>query len=157
MGNSEVKNGIEGDLYVYNGTTLLSGTVAITGTRLAFCEGVSWNWDRTYTDVWDRGTASHWKQGRGKGELTVPQAYVDNGVSIAALAATSTGSTSPRIQAELRCYGTGGNLDHTWQFADISGPKHYEMKEGEGDANDTWSTAFDLFKEPTHATSSRIG
>ncbi len=154
---AEVKNGLEGDLYVYSGTTALSGTIAITGTRLAYCEGVGWNWDETVTDVWDRGTFSHWKVGRGKGELTIPTAYVDNMLLWDALDAIVGGSTAPRLQAEIRQYGTAGALEHTVQFANISPNKHFEWKEAEGDGNDTSSRSFDLATRPEHGTGSRIG
>ena len=146
----EVKTGIEGDLYLYNGTVDWSGTISAPGTRVAFAEGVTWSWDRERVDVWDRGTFSHWKNGRGNGELTVPQAYVDNQIdTVTPLDAVTTGSTAPRVQAELRIFGTAGLFDHSIQFNDIY-LKHYEQNEPDGADKVTWSMGFDMMEEPVH-------
>ena len=153
---AEVKSGIEGELYVYNGTISWSGTIATAGSRLAFVEGASYSWDVDNVPVWDRGTYSHAKIGRGKGELTCPQAYVANEDVITYLAGTSSGSTAPRIQAEIRVFGTAGStLEHTLQFSDLV-LKHYERNEPEGAEKVTWSMGFDYFKAPVKATGSRI-
>ena len=153
----ETKTGIEGELYLYNGTVDWSGTISAPGTRAAFVEGVTFSWDRERVDVWDRGTFSHWKAGRGAGEVTIPQAYVDNHVDIITpLDATVNGSTAPRVQGEIRVYGTAGALDHTIQLNDMF-LKHYERNEPEGADKVTWSMGFDIAEEPVHSTSSRLG
>ena len=152
----EVKSGIEGELYIYNGTISWSGTIATAGSRIGFCEGVSYSWDQDYVAAWDRGTFSHHKKGRGAGELTIPQTYVANEDIITYLAGTSSGSTAPRIQAEIRIFGTASSaLEHTIQFSDLA-LKHYERNEPEGADKVTWSMGFDYYKEPVKATGSRI-
>ena len=152
----EVKTGIEGELYVYNGTINWSGTDTATGSRVGFCEGVAASWDIDNIPIWDRGTFSHWKKGRGKGEVTIPKAYVDDLAMVTYLAGTVSGSTAPRIQAEIRCFGTGAALDHTVQLSDMF-LKHYERNEPEGADKISWSMGFDLMKEPVRSTSTRIG
>lgn len=152
----EVKTGIEGDLYIYAGT-INWATSSVTGTRLAFCEGVSYSWDEDHVPIWDRGTYSHYKQGRGKGELSANQSYVDNTVLISSLdSGTVAGSTAPRLQAEMRIYGTAGALDHTVQFSDVV-KKNYGMDEPEGAETNKNKLAFDYYKEPVRSSASRIG
>ena len=153
---AEAKTGLEGDLRIYAGTINWSGTNVITGTRVGFAQGVAWNWDTNMVPIHDRGTFSHWKKGRGKGELTVPTIYVDNMLDLTAFAGgTVTGSSAERLQAELMVYGTSGVMEHTVQFSDIA-QKHFEMNEPEGDEPVTWSCGFDLKKIPVHAVASRI-
>ena len=153
----EAKTGIEGELYLYNGTVDWSGTISAPGTRAAFVEGVTFSWDRDNVPIWDRGTFSHWKAGRGAGEVTIPQAYVDNQTDIITpLDATVNGSTAPRVQGEIRVLGTAGALDHTIQLNDMF-LKHYERNEPEGADKVTWSMGFDIMEEPVHSTSSRLG
>ena len=148
---SEVKTGIEGELYISNSTQSFAGTIAIPGSRFGFCEGVSWSWDQDNVAVWDRGTFSHWKKGRGRGELTVPQAYVDNLDMVAYLVGTTSGSTAPRIQAELRVIGTSGAAEYTEQFTDIA-LKHYDKNEPEGAEKVTWNMSFDMMKAVVKGT-----
>ena len=151
----EVKTAIESELAICAGSiTWASGTVA--GSRIAFAEGVTYSWDETNVPIWDRGTFSHWKKGRGAGELTVPAAYVDNMSMIDYLATgTVSGSTAPKIQAELRVVGTAGAMERCIQFKDIA-LKHFERNEPEGDDKISWSMGFDIMKEPTNATASTI-
>ncbi len=153
---AEIKTGIEGELYVFNGTISWTGTVATAGSRMAFVEGASYSWDIDGVPAWDRGTFSHHKKGRGKGELTIPQAYVANEAIIAYLEGTVSGSTAPRLQAEIRVFGTASStLEHTLQFSDLF-LKHYERNEPEGADKVTWSMGFDYYIEPTKGTGSRI-
>ena len=147
----EVKTGIEGELYISNSTQSFAGTIAIPGSRFGFVEGVSWSWDQDNVAIHDRGTFSHWKKGRGKGELTVPQVYVDNTDMVAYLVGTVSGSTAPRIQAELRVIGTSGAAEHTLQFSNIA-LKHYERNEPEGAEKVTWSMGFDFMTDVVKGT-----
>lgn len=151
----EVKTGIEGELYLYNGTIVWSATLAAAGSRVAFCEGASYSWDIDNIPVWDRGTYSHNKKGRGKGELTIPMAYVANETMASYLSGTVAGSSAPRNQAEMRVFGTAGALEHAIQFSDIV-LKHYERNEPEGAEKVTWSMGFDVYKEPGTAAGTKI-
>ena len=152
----EGKTGLEGDFKLRAGTINFTGTVTVAGSRVGFSEGVTWNFDETVTPIWDRGTASHWKHGRGFGELTLSQTYVDSGSMIAFLdAGTVGGSSFPRIQAEFISYGTAGAVESVWQFSDIA-KKHFEMNEPEGDDMTTWGMSFDLFKKPVLASGTLI-
>ncbi len=153
---AEIKTGIEGDFYLFNGTFSWSGTTTVTGSRVGFCTGVSYSWDQSGMAVFDRGTASHWKKGRGKGELSVPCIYVDNENIVAYLSGSIAGSSVPRNQAEIRCYGTAGALERSIQFQDVRLAK-YDRKEGEGDAETAFTMNFDLMKEPGTSSGTKIG
>lgn len=152
----EVKTALEGELYVLAGTINWSAGSRV-GTRVGFCEGASYSWNRNATGIWDRGTFSHWKSGRGNGELTIPVAYVDNQDVITALeSGTVAGSSHPLIQAEIRCLGSAqGNLEHCIQFSDLH-LKGYERNEDGEDGKTTFSMSFDMMKEPVRATATRI-
>jgi len=154
----EVKTPLEGELSLYVGTIAWgsSGTAqVITGSRVAFCEGVTFSWDETNVPIWDRGSFSHWKKGRGVGELTVPQAYVDNQSMISYLDGTISGSSAPVLQGEIRVLGTLGNMEHALQLKDIA-LKHFERNEPEGDDKISWSMGFDLSTKVVMGTGSRI-
>ena len=152
----EVKTGLEGELYLYNGTISWSGTVATTGSRVGFGQGVSYSWDINMIPVWDRGTFSHWKKGRGNGEMTIPQLYVANESLAGYLQGTVSGSTAPVNQAEFRVFGTAGGLEYSVQFSDCA-LSHYDRAEPEGDDTNTWSMTLQYMKEPGTSSGTRIG
>ena len=154
---TEAKTGIDGELYVYNGTINWTGTNTVTGTRVGYVQGLTWSFPETNKAIWDRGTITHYLKGRkGPGEMNIPTLYFDSLALTAALAGTVTGSSAPRIQAELRELGTAGALEHTVQFSDIAF-KNQEFTESEGDEVTSFGMNFDLFKIPLRSTSSRIG
>jgi hypothetical protein len=151
---AEVKTGIEGEMYIYSGTINWS-TATASGSRFGFVEGVTVSWDQDQVPIWDRGTFSHWKKGRGAGEVSISQAYVDDLGMITYANSTTSGSTAPVLQAEIRCFGSAAALEHTIQLSDIA-LKNFERNEPEGAEKVTWSLGFDLMKIPVRATSSRI-
>lgn len=153
---AETKTGLEGNFYLKHGTMAFTASATLSGSRVGFAQGVNWNWDENIMPIFDRGTFDHYKKGRGAGEMSIAQAYVDNGDIITYLNdGTFAGSSMARMQGELVVYGTGGAYDHSWQFSNLA-INHFAMADPEGDEGMTWEMGFLVASEPTLGTAQKV-